>query len=83
MRHSVCHILLCPILVGLMLMLPVGLHAEERILTLGVLAIRPKPETIARWQPLADYLTKSLDGYRVKLAPLDQQELVEDRKSVV
>lgn len=77
MRHSVCHILLWPILVGSMLMLPVCLHAEDRTLTLGVLAIRPKPETIARWQPLAEYLTKSLDGYRVKLAPLDQQELVD------
>lgn len=46
-----------------------------RTLTLGVLAVRPKPETQQRWQPLADYLSRSLKGYQVRLLPLDQQEL--------
>ena len=74
MQHSICHILRCLILVGLML-LPSQAAAQDRTLTLGVLAIRPKPETVARWQPLADYLTKSLDGYRITLLPLDRNEL--------
>jgi len=61
-------------LVGLMLCLPLPARAE-RTLTLGVLAIQPKPVAQARWQPLADYLSRSLDGYTIKLLPLDQQEL--------
>ena len=47
----------------------------DRPLTLGVLSVRPKPETMARWQPLADYLSRSLDGYQVTLMPLEQQEM--------
>jgi len=50
-------------------------HAANHTLTLGVLASRPKPVTLVRWQPLADYLSRALDGYQVKLLALDQQEL--------
>jgi len=50
-------------------------HANDRTLTLGVLASRPKPVTLARWQPLADYLSHAIDGYQVKLLALDQEEL--------
>ena len=49
--------------------------SQERTLTLGVLSVRPKPETMSRWQPLADYLSSKLDGYQVTLLPLDQEEL--------
>ena len=49
----------------------------DRILTLGVLAVQPKPATMARWQPLADYLTRSLDGYQVRLLALDKDEFEE------
>jgi len=61
-------------LVCLLLCLPLPARAD-RTLTLGVLAIQPKPAALARWQPLADYLSRSLDGYRIELLALDQQEL--------
>jgi ABC-type phosphate/phosphonate transport system substrate-binding protein len=48
---------------------------EERSLTLGVLAIRPKQETITRWQPLANYLSEKLDNHQVRLLALDHAEL--------
>lgn len=50
-------------------------HAADRILTLGVLSSRPKPDTQARWQPVAEYLSRALNGYQVKLLTLNQQEL--------
>jgi len=46
---------------------------EERSLTLGVLAIRPKQETITRWQPLANYLSEKLDNHQVRLLALELQ----------
>lgn len=49
--------------------------AADKTLTMGVLAVRPKAETMARWEPLADYLSGRLKGYRVALLPLDQEEL--------
>lgn len=61
-------------LVSLLFCLPLPALAD-RTLTLGVLAIQPKPVAQARWQPLADYLSRSLDGYTITLLVLDQQEL--------
>ena len=49
--------------------------AAERTLTIGVLALRPKADVMARWQPLADYLSRQLAGYQIRLLPLDHQEL--------
>jgi len=62
--------------IWLLLWLPSQVLAD-RTLTLGVLAIQPKPDAMARWQPLADYLSRSLDGYQVKLLVLGQDELQE------
>ena len=41
----------------------------------GVLAFRPKPEVLARWQPLIDYLNGAQLGRRFELLALDYQEL--------
>ncbi|OYY95923.1 MAG: hypothetical protein B7Y41_01170 [Hydrogenophilales bacterium 28-61-23] len=49
-------------------------HATEVPVTLGVLAYRPKPETLARWQPTADYLTAQT-GHRVVLEAMTYSEL--------
>lgn len=48
--------------------------AEERSLTLGVLAIRPKQETITRWQPLANYLSEKLDNHQVRILALERAD---------
>lgn len=50
--------------------------AQDR-LTLGVFAFRPKPVMIARYAPIADYLSSKLGGVRVELAVLEQDELQE------
>jgi len=50
-------------------------HAKE--VTLGVLAFRPKPETLIKWQPLADYLTRALHGTHIRLEVLSYPELEE------
>jgi len=42
---------------------------------LAVLAFRPKPETLLRWQPLAEYLDWSVPGYRFGLAVYTYPEL--------
>lgn len=49
-------------------------------LKLGVLAYRPKPLTIAQWQPVADYLRESLKQ-PVELAVYDYTELADAAKT--
>ncbi len=49
--------------------------APGKDLSLGVLAFRPKPETQAQWQPLADYLTHELRGRKVRLKVLNYGEM--------
>ena len=44
-------------------------------LTLGVFAYRAKEATLARWQPLADYLSQKLDGRKVQVLALDPNEV--------
>lgn len=48
--------------------------AADADVTLGVLAFRPKPETMARWQPTADYLSQAT-GRHFKLVAYDYPEL--------
>ena len=74
MAAGSCLIRMLGALVCLVLWLPLPAQAD-RTLTMGVLAIQPKPAALARWQPLADYLSRSLDGYTIKLLVLDHQEL--------
>lgn len=59
------------------------LFAAE-VLTLGVLAYRPKPVIEERYKALAEYLSSHLEGQRVKLLALDQDELATaiDRRRV-
>jgi diguanylate cyclase (GGDEF)-like protein/PAS domain S-box-containing protein len=49
--------------------------AELPALRFGVLAFRPKPETLKRWQPVADYLAQKIPTRRVVLVPYDYPEL--------
>lgn len=53
--------------------LPILVHAET--LALGVFAFRPKPVMEAQYQPLADYLSRSVPGVHIDLQVLDQDEI--------
>lgn len=70
----ICRILL--MLVITLLGMPV--NAVERIpvapVRLAVLAYQPKPQVLSRWQPIADYLEKSLHQ-PVKLSVLNYDEM--------
>ena len=48
---------------------------ERPVLRFGVLAFRTKPETRARWQPVADYLGQQIPSHRVELEPFNYPEL--------
>lgn len=50
--------------------------ASEQVVRLGILALRPKPQMQAAWQPLAEHLTRKLPGYRVQLQLLDHKEML-------
>lgn len=52
----------------------VAVNAQNPV-KFGVLAFRPKPEVLARWQPLIDYLNGAQLGRRFELLALDYQEL--------
>lgn len=60
------------LIAALQLALPI-LAAE--VLTVGVFANRSRPEAIARWQPLGDYLASRLPGTTVRVVALTQQEI--------
>jgi diguanylate cyclase (GGDEF)-like protein/PAS domain S-box-containing protein len=49
-------------------------HAAQTPVTLAVLAFRPQPETLARWQPTADYLAHQT-GRPFRLEALTYTEL--------
>ena len=51
------------------------LPAAAETLTLGLFAYRPKAVLEARFQPLADYLSRELGGVDVRLRVLDQDEI--------
>jgi diguanylate cyclase (GGDEF)-like protein/PAS domain S-box-containing protein len=56
------------------LLLQQEVWAAKNEVTLGVLAFRPKPETLVHWQPTADYLTAKI-GVTVRLEALSYAEL--------
>jgi diguanylate cyclase (GGDEF)-like protein/PAS domain S-box-containing protein len=48
-------------------------QSNAQSLTLGVYADIPKDETLAQWQPLADYLDAQLPDHRIHLQALSEQ----------
>lgn len=50
-----------------------GMAAEGQVL--GVLAFRPVPQTMERWQPLADYLNRRIPGLNLELRALNYGDL--------
>ncbi len=59
------------LLLILCLLCGTGAQAQQH-LTLGVLAYRPKPIMVQRYQPLVDYLNTRLPEVHIELAVLDQ-----------
>lgn len=52
-----------------------ALADAEKVLNLGVFAFRPPEILEPRYQPLADHLSRQLDGARVRLLVLSQDEM--------
>jgi diguanylate cyclase (GGDEF)-like protein/PAS domain S-box-containing protein len=50
-------------------------HRAKPTLHFGVLAFRPKPEVLKRWQPVADYLAEKIPTHQVVLEAFDYPEL--------
>ena len=48
-------------------------HAEP--VKIGVLAKRGRDRALAKWQPTADYLTRSIAGYRFEIIPLSFEDV--------
>jgi len=58
--------------------------AQARTITIAVLAHRPKPEVLAKWQPTADYLSQRIPGYRFVIVPFTYGEtgqVLKDREA--
>lgn len=51
------------------------LSAADQIITIGVLAHRPKPETQTRFQPLVNHLSKELPDQHIRLEVYSYSEL--------
>ncbi len=50
-------------------------HQDLQEVSIGVLTIRPPEQTLVDWQPTANYLTRSIPGFRFKIEPLDIERL--------
>lgn len=50
-------------------------RGEAQPLVLGCLSFLPPAEAMARWQPLADYLSAAIPGHRVELRVLNQGDI--------
>ncbi len=58
------------ITLGILFVATPGARAQENSAQIGVLAYRGTAAALARWQPLADYLTAKIDGWRFELVPV-------------
>lgn len=58
------------ITIGILFVAGFGARAQENSAQIGVLAYRGTAATLARWQPLADYLSATIDGWRFELVPI-------------
>ena len=52
-------------------------NSDENLANLGVLAFRGPQFAIARWQPLADYLTDTIPGWRFNLVPVTLESAID------
>ena len=73
MRHTRITLFVCMILIAL---LPSVSRATEKTLTLGILALRPKPQMTSAWQPLVAYLDSKLPDHQVRLQLLNHAEML-------
>ncbi len=62
------HLLACALLGAA----TVAMAADVRV---AVLAFRPKAETLAQWQPTADFLSRTLAGQRFTMVPMNYDEI--------
>lgn len=83
-RCEFCTVLLWVVLFGFSCISSATSNAEKQAsgrgnedIHFGVLAFRPKPETIKRWQPFVDYLNASGLKQRIVLEAYTYQELSE------
>ncbi len=60
---------------ALLLLVSTLAWAADVPVKIGVLAFRPKDETLARWQPTADYLSTKIPGKRFSVLALNYAEL--------
>ncbi len=56
---------------------PPALAAAPTQIDIGVLTIRSAEQTLAAWQPTADYLSRTVPGHRFRFVPLEMHELNE------
>jgi PAS domain S-box-containing protein len=75
-KNGLMHIVRVAALTLLLLSEALPAQAGE-VITIGVLAFRPKPEILQRMQPIARELEKGLPGYDILIEPLTYDELRE------
>jgi len=70
------------VLLVLMATWPIELHASAMTeVKIGVLSFRSKDQTLKRWEPTADYLSRSIPGHTFRIVPMFYPELEAAAKS--
>ncbi len=62
--------LACACIVAAQFASGMALAADPAVYRIGVASIRPPPQTIAEWQPTADYLSRQIPGRRFEIVPV-------------
>jgi diguanylate cyclase (GGDEF)-like protein/PAS domain S-box-containing protein len=61
--------------VALLAACPPASQATPTEIAIGVLTIRSPEQTLAAWQPTADYLSRTVPGHRFRFVPLEMHDL--------
>ena len=61
----------------ILLVFPQLLLAKDKLINIGTLSFRSKVQSLAKWQPTAEYLSSIINGYSFKIIPMNYPELDE------
>ncbi len=73
--HTVRPVLLCTMLL-MQLVAAAQVQAADKIVKIGVLAVRGDGQCLQKWSPTADYLTSLIPGFTFVIVPLPHDRII-------
>lgn len=73
--------LVCITMLSFFMLLQLSTYAQDSLMRIGVLALRGAEESVQRWTPTAEYLSKQIPEYTFVIVPLDFEQIFEAVKN--